>query len=107
MRLFFETHDLLICPTASIPAFPVETIYVTEIDGKPCETYIDWFAITFVLTLTACPVLSIPCGLTKDGLPVGLQLVGKPRGEADLLSAARWIEDQLGFNTQLPIDPRP
>lgn len=106
MTAFFDTHDLLICPTASVPAFPVETPYVTEIDGKPCETYIDWFAITFILTLTACPVISLPCGLTADGMPVGLQLVGKPRGEAALLRAARWIEDQLGFAGRLPIDPR-
>ena len=107
MSAFFGTHDLLICPTASVPAFPVETPYVTEIDGKPCETYIDWFAITFVLTLTACPVISLPCGTTGDGLPVGLQLVGKPRGEAALLRAARWIEQQLGFAHRLPVDPQP
>lgn len=106
MTAFFGSHDLLICPTASVPAFPVETPFVTEIDGKACETYIDWFAITFVLTLTACPVISLPCGLTADGLPVGLQLVGKPRGEAALLRAARWIEDQLGFAGRLPIDPQ-
>ena len=107
MSTFFESHDLLICPTASVPAFPVETPYVTEIDGKLCETYIDWFAITFVLTLTACPVISLPCGTTGDGLPVGLQLVGKPRGEAALLRAARWIEQQLGFAHRLPVDPQP
>ena len=107
MTRFFETHDLLVCPTASIPAFPVDQRYVTEIDGTPCETYIDWFAITFVLTLTACPVLSLPCGFTKDGLPVGLQLVGKPRGEAALLSAARWIEATFNLGTFRPIDPRP
>ena len=106
MMAFFETHDLLICPTASIPAFPVEQRYVTEIDGQQCETYIDWFAITFALTMTSCPVISIPCGFTTDGLPVGLQIVGKPRGEATLLRAAKWIEDLFGIAEKLPIDPR-
>jgi len=106
MTAFFETHDLLICPSASIPAFPVEQRYVTEIDGKPCDTYIDWFAITFALTMTSCPVISLPCGFTQDGLPIGLQLVGKPRGEADLLRAAKWIEDLFGLAPKLPIDPR-
>jgi amidase len=106
MVKFFETHDLLICPTASIPAFPVEQTYVTEIDGRPCETYIDWFAITFALTMTSCPVISIPCGFTSDGLPIGLQLVGKPRGEAALLRASQWIEDLLDIAGMLPIDPR-
>ena len=103
---FFETHDLLICPAASITPFPVETPFVTEIDGKPCETYIDWFAITFALTMTACPVLSLPCGFTEAGMPVGLQIMGKPRGEAALLRAALRFEECLGCAGQLPIDPR-
>lgn len=107
MANFFETHDLLICPSASIEPFPVEQRFVTEIDGAPCETYIDRFAITFALTLTACPILNIPCGFTAKGLPVGLQLVGKPRGEAALLRAAKWIEDQFGVAGHLPISPRP
>ena len=79
---------------------------MTEIDGKLCETYIDWFAITFALTMTSCPVISLPCGFNADGLPIGLQLVGKPRGEADLLRAAKWIEDLFGISERLPIDPK-
>ncbi len=105
MAAFFQTHDLLICPTTSIAPFPVEQRYVTEIDGRPCETYIDWFAITFALTMTSCPVISIPCGITAEGLPVGLQLVAKPRGEAALLRAAHWIEQQFELTANLPIDP--
>ena len=107
MTAFFETHDLLICPSASIPPFPVDLRYVTEIDGQACETYIDWFAITFALTMTSCPVISIPCGFTGDGLPIGLQVVGKPRGEAALLQAAHWIEELFAIAPMLPIDPRP
>ena len=107
MTAFFKTHDLLICPSASIPAFPVDLRYVTEIDGQACETYIDWFAITFALTMTSCPVISIPCGFTEDGLPIGLQIVGKPRGEAALLRAAHWIEELFAIAPMLPIDPRP
>ncbi|MEM7057922.1 MAG: amidase family protein [Pseudomonadota bacterium] len=106
MTRFFETHDVLICPTCSVSPFPVERPYVTEIDGQECETYIDWFAITFLLTLTACPVISLPCGFTNEGLPVGLQLVGPPRGEAKLLRIARWAEAQFGIAEMLPIDPR-
>ena len=106
MVAFFRTHDLLVCPAASIPPFPVEQRYVTEIDGRPCETYIDWFAITFALTMTSCPVVSLPCGFTADGLPVGMQIVGKPRGEAELLRVAHRLEEALGVSKQLPIDPR-
>ena len=104
--VFFETHDFLICPAASIAPFPVEQRYVTEIDGKPCETYIDWFSITFALTMTACPTISVPCGFTSEGLPVGVQIMGKPRGEGKLLLAAKQFETAIGISAQLPITPR-
>ncbi len=107
MTAFFEHHDVLVCPAASIPPFPVEQRYVEEINGQPCETYIDWFAITFALTMTSCPVISLPCGFTSEGLPIGMQLVGRPRGEAALLRAAHHLEGLLGVAEQLPIDPRP
>lgn len=103
---FFETHDFLICPAASIAPFPIEQRYVTEIDGKPCETYIDWFSITFALTMTACPTVSVPCGFTAEGLPVGVQIMGKPRGEAALLRFAKHFEQAIGISSQLPITPR-
>ena len=103
---FFETHDFLICPAASIAPFPVDQRYVTEIDGKPCETYIDWFSITFALTMTACPTISVPCGFTSEGLPVGVQIMGKPRGEAALLLVAKRFEQAIGISAKLPITPQ-
>jgi len=103
---FFETHDFLICPAASIAPFPVDQRYVTEIDGKPCETYIDWFSITFALTMTACPTISVPCGFTSKGLPVGVQIMGKPRGEAALLLVAKRFEQAIGISAKLPITPQ-
>lgn len=102
---FFDNHDLLICPAASIPPFPVDQRYVTEIDGRRCETYIDWFSITFALTMTSCPVVSLPCGFTADGLPVGIQIMGRPKGEAALLRAAHRLEEVLDIARKLPIDP--
>jgi len=56
--------------------------------------------------MTACPAISIPCGFTKDGLPVGLQIVGRPRGEATLLRAAQHLEQVFATTEKLPIDPR-
>jgi amidase len=103
---FFEKHDFLICPAASIAPFPVDQRYVTKIDGKPCETYIDWFSITFALTMTACPTISVPCGFTSEGLPVGVQIMGKPRGEAALLLVAKRFEEAIGIAAQLPIIPQ-
>jgi amidase len=104
---FFETHDYLICPAASIAPFPIEQRYVTEIDGQPCKTYIDWFSITFALTMTSCPVLSLPCGFTEKGLPVGLQIVARPRGEAELLRDGFRMEEIFGMAVKLPINPKP
>ena len=63
--------------------------------------------IAYAITLTACPALSLPCGFTADGLPVGLQIIGPPRGEAKLLAAAAMLEDELGLAGSVPIDPRP
>ena len=105
MMAFFETHDYLICPAASIPPFPVEQRYVTEIEGFPCETYIDWFSITFALTMTSCPVINLPCGFTESGMPVGLQIVGSPRSEGTLLRDSARLEELFGLKDSLPIDP--
>ncbi|MGH7105698.1 MAG: amidase [Acetobacteraceae bacterium] len=102
---FFETFDILACPTVAVPPFPAEQRWPTEIGGQKLATYIDWMFLTFVMTLTSCPALSLPCGLTKDGLPVGLQLVGRPHGEAALLSAAYLLEHALGLSRLVPRDP--
>jgi amidase len=57
--------------------------------------------LTFVITLTGCPALSLPCGLNREGLPVGLQLVGRPHGDAELLGYARLMEEELAFPQML------
>jgi amidase len=59
------------------------------------------------IDITGCPALSLPCGFTASGVPVGLQIVGPPRGEARLLAAAVLLEDLLGLAGKLPIGPRP
>jgi amidase len=105
MHKFFETHDFLICPTASITPFPIEQRYVEEINGQACETYIDWFAITCAITMTSCPTLSLPCGMSASGMPIGMQIVGKPRGEKNLLRAAFQLEQRLGMAQRLPVGP--
>ncbi|RMF93735.1 MAG: amidase [Nitrospinota bacterium] len=103
---FFATHDLLVSPTVIAPPFDVNIRYLTQVAGVEFETYIDWLVLTFAITLTACPALSLPCGFTRDGLPVGLQLVAPPRGEAALLSAAALFEAAHDFARQVPLDPR-
>lgn len=94
---FFDDFDLIVCPTVAVPPFRVEQRFPTEIAGEKLESYIDWMYLTFVITLTGCPAISIPCGVTKDGLPVGLQLIGRPHGDAELLGFARRAEQALAF----------
>ena len=101
---FMADIDLLLTPATIVPAYPVEDRYVAACNGITFETYIDWLAIAYAITLTGLPALSLPAGLTEDGLPVGMQLVGKTRGEAMLLSHAAWVEKTLG-RLPTPIDP--
>lgn len=104
-RTFFDTYDLLLCPATIVPPFPVEQPYVKECNGVVFETYVDWLAVVYAITLTGHPALSLPCGFTTSGLPVGLQMVGRWQGEAALLSAAAALEADLGLDAS-PIDPR-
>ncbi len=106
MQQFFETYDLLLCPTTIVPPFPAEQRYVTACEGGSFETYVDWLMIVHAITLCACPAMSIPCGFTAENLPVGLQIVAPCRGEARLLAGARFIEDALAIGPITPIDPR-
>ena len=104
---FFAEYDLLATPAVIVPPFDIEQRYVAEVAGRRFDNYVDWLAMSYAVTLVGCPALSLPCGFTRAGLPVGLQLVGRPRGEAALLAAAAGLEEQLGLATLLPIEPRP
>ena len=103
---FFADHDLLVVPSAQLDPFPVGWTWPREIDGTEQHTYVDWIAITFLITLTACPVVALPCGFSAEGLPVGLQLVGRPGSESELLAVAAGFERSVGIAAQLPISPR-
>jgi amidase len=104
---FFETYDLLVTPGSLTPAFDVNLRHAETIGGKKLETYISGSTLTAAITLTACPAMAVPCGFDQYGRPVGLQLVGKPRGEAALLQAASLYEKLVGLHKLLPIDPKP
>jgi amidase len=95
MEVFFDDYDLLLCPTSIVPPFPVEQVYVTSCNGVEFSNYIDWLAIVYAITLVSLPALSLPCGYTESGMPVGLQMICRHRGDADLLSYALSLQDQL------------
>jgi amidase len=102
---FLAERTVLAFPGAIVPAPPVTTRYLEEFAGHRFPTYIDWVQVTFLSTVVACPAIVVPAGFTATGLPVGLQLLGPPRGEATVLAVAALIEQQLGLHTG-PIDPR-
>jgi amidase len=104
---FFGTYDLLLTPATIVAPFPVENRYVAECAGKKFDNYVEWLGIVYAITLVCCPALSLPCGFTASGLPVGLQVVAAPRGDAQLLAGAKVLEDILGVRGTTPIDPRP
>ena len=103
---FFEDYDLLMTPTVVAPPFFKDLRYLEEVDGVKFDSYIGWLVLTFVITLTACPAISIPCGFTRSGLPVGLQIIGGCRNEAAALSAAALYETEHKEYFATPLDPR-
>ena len=105
-RAFFEDYDLLLSPATVVPPYPVEQRHVEECNGHRFSNYIEWCSIAYAITVTGFPALSTPAGFTVNGLPVGLQIVGPPRGEANLLSAANLYEEVAGLTNEVPIDPR-
>ncbi|MBN9077604.1 MAG: amidase [Rhizobiales bacterium 65-79] len=107
MHCFLETYDVLASAVVGLEPTPVEQEYPAEVAGKPVADYIDWLRFSFLATTTALPALSLPAGFTRSGMPVGIQLIGPPRGEAKLLAVAKAIEDAVGFRGRTPIDPRP
>lgn len=91
-RDLFRRFDHLLTPCMAVSPFPVEQNYPDTIAGKPMKTYIDWIAPTFVLSLTGLPVVSVPAGLDRHGLPIGLQIVGKQFGEESVLALAAAVQ---------------
>jgi len=104
---FFEVYDLLVSPGASTPAFDVNLRMPAAIDGRRLETYLGASLITAATTMMALPSLAVPCGFDRYGRPVGLQLVGRHRAEAELLQAGWLFEEAIGLSRLLPIEPKP
>jgi amidase len=102
VRTFMETHDLLILPTVAVPPFPLEQPYPTEINGKSLDNYTQWFFLTYGITVTGLPAITVPCGFTRSGLPVGLQIVGRRRQEAAVLRAAAAFESAAPWDDKIP-----
>ena len=104
VRRFFEKYDLLLTPTIATRPFKVGVDNPTEIAGKPVERY-DWIPFTFPFNMTGNPGASVPCGFTSDGLPIGLQIVGRRFADALVLRASAAFETaQPWAHAKPPID---
>lgn len=99
---FFDKYEFLAMPVTSVPPFSIDLEYPNDINGVVPETYLDWMWPCYTVSVTALPAMSIPAGFTKDGLPVGLQLVGRPRDEMGLLQLASAFEGETNFWKQRP-----
>ncbi|HSV37619.1 MAG TPA: amidase family protein [Nocardioidaceae bacterium] len=92
MVSFFERYDVLVLPTSQVPPFPADQEYPTSIEGAPMATYLDWMRSAYFITVTGCPAISVPAGVTPDGLPVGIQIVAAHNQERRLLEVAAAFE---------------
>ena len=92
LRVFFERYDYLILPVSQVPPFDVTEPWVRSIAGVPMPTYMDWMKSCYYLSPLGLPAISVPCGFTPDGLPVGLQIVGRIRDDVGVLQLAYGFE---------------
>ena len=106
MDAFLQDYDLLLTPATISAAFPIEQIYLAECNGTKFENYIRWLAIAYATTLCGTPAISLPCGFTEEGLPVGLQIVAPTNDDAKTIAGAAFIERVIAVTPTTPIDPR-
>ncbi|MHB1835443.1 MAG: amidase [Solirubrobacteraceae bacterium] len=99
---FMQQYDFLALPVSQVPPFDIEQPYPTEIDGTPMHTYIDWMRSCSWISALTLPAISVPCGFTDEGLPVGLQLVGRPRDDLGVLALAHAFEQATGLGARRP-----
>jgi amidase len=102
MRAFLERYEFLVLPTVQVPPFPVDQPYVTEINGVKLGNYMEWMKSNYLITATSHPAISVPAGFTDEGLPVGLQIVGRYRDDFGVLQLAAAFEDATGVGKRRP-----
>ncbi|MFG1944523.1 amidase [Nonomuraea sp. NPDC048826] len=102
MAAFFDTYDVLIAPVSQVPPFPVEEPYVRAINGVELPDYLTWMRSAYWVSVLHAPAASVPAGFTPSGLPVGVQIIGRPFADARVLRVARAFEQATGHATHRP-----
>ncbi len=102
LREFMEPYVFLIGPVSQVPPFDVTQQYVKEINGTTLETYLDWMKSCYYISVTGLPAISVPCGFTPEGLPVGVQIVGRHQDDFGLLQFAYAFEQATEVGRQQP-----
>ncbi len=102
LAAFFERFDVVAMPTVQVPPFPADLEYPTAVAGVEMSTYVDWMESCWAITVTGHPAISVPCGLTRDGLPVGIQLVGRRWDDISLLRFAHAFEQLAHIGDRRP-----
>jgi amidase len=101
-QAFLEEYEFFILPTTQVPPFDVNTPYPTEIAGVKCGNYIDWMKSCWYISTAGNPAVSVPGGFTQEGLPVGVQIVGRYREDFSVLQFAHAFEQATGFGRKRP-----
>ena len=99
---FLAPYDVWVTPTSAVPPFPVEQPYALQVDGRLVGKGLQRSFLTYAFSVLGLPAISIPCGFTRAGLPVGLQIVGKRRGDASVLRAAAAFEAAQPWSDRVP-----
>ncbi|MFP5345601.1 MAG: amidase [Actinomycetes bacterium] len=99
---FFDRYDVLMTPTTQVVAFDVDLEYPSEVGGQHQDSYLDWMRSVSMISATGCPALSVPGGFTPEGLPVGLQVIGPPRGDRLVLDVGHAFEQATQFGRRRP-----
>jgi amidase len=102
MNAFFDEYDFLIAPVSQVPPFPVEQPYVTEIAGRAMPDYLAWMRSAYWVSVLHAPAASVPCGFTDSGLPVGVQVIGRPWADRPVLALARAFERAAPHGARRP-----
>src|SRR5215813_4323999 len=102
-QAFLERYEYFVLPTTQLPAFDVNTPYPTEISGVKFDNYIDWMKSCWYISATGNPAASVPGGFTSEGLPVGVQIVGRDKADFSVLQLAHVFEHATGFGKKRPV----